>query len=71
MQGIAPHYYGKRPLQSDLLTLKVAAMAEAGAWKEISPMLDSLLKLEPGTPFGSNPPETLSEDDMAERYLQR
>ena len=48
LQGIAPHYYGKRPLQSDLLTLKVAAMAEAGAWKEISPILDSLLKLEPG-----------------------
>lgn len=48
LQSIAPHYYGKRPLQSDLLTLKVAAMAEAGAWKELTPLLDSLLKLEPG-----------------------
>ena len=48
LQGIAPHYYGKRPLQSDLLTLKVAAMAEARAWKELTPLLDSLLKLEPG-----------------------
>lgn len=46
--SIAPHYYGKKALQSDLLTLKAASMAEAGAWSEISPLLDSLLKLEPG-----------------------
>ena len=46
--SIAPHYYGKKALLSDLLTLKAAAMAEAGAWTEISPLLDSLLKLEPG-----------------------
>ena len=46
--SIAPHYYGKRALQSDLLALKASAMAEAGAWKEITPLLDTLLRLEPG-----------------------
>ena len=48
LMSIAPHYYGKKALQSDLLTLKAAVMAEAGAWDEIAPLLDSLLKLEPG-----------------------
>ena len=48
LQGIAPHYYGKRALQSDLLALKASAMAEAGAWKEITPLIDTLLRLEPG-----------------------
>lgn len=48
LMSIAPHYYGMRPLRSDLMTLKAASMAEAGAWKEISPLLDSLLQLEPG-----------------------
>ena len=46
--SIAPHYYGQRALQSDLLALKASAMAEAGAWKEIGPLLDTLLRLEPG-----------------------
>ena len=46
--SIAPHYYGKRALQSDLFALKASAMAEAGAWNEISPLLDTLLRLEPG-----------------------
>ena len=48
LMSIAAHYYGKKALQSDLFTLKAAAMAEAGAWDEIAPLLDSLLKLEPG-----------------------
>lgn len=46
--GISAHYYGKKALQSDLLTLKAAAMAEAGAWHDIEPLLDTLLRLEPG-----------------------
>lgn len=46
--SIAPHYYGKKALHSDLLALKASAMAEAGAWKEIAPLLDTLLRLEPG-----------------------
>ena len=46
--SIAPHYYGKKALQSDLLTLRASAMAEAGAWDEIAPLLDTLLRLEPG-----------------------
>ena len=46
--SIAPHYYGQRALQSELYVHKASAMAEAGAWNEISPLLDTLLKLEPG-----------------------
>ena len=46
--GIAPHYYGKKALQSDVLTLRASAMAEAGAWDDIGILLDTLLRLEPG-----------------------
>ena len=46
--SIAPHYYGQRKLQSDLLARKASSLAKAEAWTELKPMLDTLLKLEPG-----------------------
>ena len=48
LMSISAHYYGKKALLSDVLTVKAATMAEAGVWGEIAPLLDSLLKLEPG-----------------------
>lgn len=46
--SVSAHYYGKKELLSNVLTRKAAVMAESGAWDEIAPLLDSLLKLEPG-----------------------
>ena len=48
LQGIAPNYYGKTPLVSNLLSQQAAVLAETSQWDKLTSVLDSLLKLEPG-----------------------
>lgn len=48
LQRINSLYYGKTPLLSERLTQQAAILAEAGNWKDLPVVLDSLLKLEPG-----------------------
>ncbi len=48
LQGIAPNYYGKIPLVSNLLSQQAAILAETSQWDKLTTVLDSLLKLEPG-----------------------
>ena len=48
LQGIAPNYYGKTPLVSSILSQRAAILAETSQWEKLTPVLDSLLKLEPG-----------------------
>ena len=48
LQGIAPHYYGKTPLASNILSQKAAVLAETSQWEKLNTVLDSLIILEPG-----------------------
>jgi hypothetical protein len=48
LQGIAPNYYGFRPLLSDQYVYKAASLMEEKQWNELAPTLDTLFKLEPG-----------------------
>ena len=48
LQGIAPRYYGKTPLASNLLSQQASILAETNQWDKLNTILDSLLKLEPG-----------------------
>ena len=48
LQGIAPHYYGMRPLLSEKMSAQAASLVEYGDWKKLPTILDSVFKLEPG-----------------------
>lgn len=48
LQGIAPNYYGFRPLLSDQYVYKAASLTEEKQWDKLEPTLDTLFKLEPG-----------------------
>lgn len=48
LQKITPHYYGKRPLLSGILSAQAAIMTERGDWDNLPPLLDSIFKQEPG-----------------------
>lgn len=48
LQGISPHYYGKRPLQSEILAKQAAFHVERSDWNPLPALLDSIFKLEPG-----------------------
>ncbi len=52
LQSIAPHYYGKRPLLSEILAKQAATRVENGDWNAVPSILDSLFKLEPGNAEG-------------------
>ena len=52
LQGIAPNYYGFRPLLSDQYVYKAASLTEEKQWNELAPTLDTLFKLEPGNAEG-------------------
>ena len=52
LQGIAPNYYGFRPLLSDQYVYKAASLMEEKQWNELAPTLDTLFKLEPGNAEG-------------------
>lgn len=52
LQSIAPRYYGKRPLQSEIMAKKAAQLSEEEEWDELPSALDSLFKLEPGNAEG-------------------
>lgn len=48
LQGIAPHYYGRTPLLSNILSQQAASLAESAQWNKLNSILDSIFKLEPG-----------------------
>lgn len=48
LQGISPHYYGKRPLLSEMLAKQAASLVERADWNPLPVLLDSIFKLEPG-----------------------
>ncbi|MCQ2054070.1 MAG: hypothetical protein MJY82_02110 [Fibrobacter sp.] len=48
LQGIAPHYYGMRPLLSEYLARRASIYTENGEWDILPDILDSIFKLEPG-----------------------
>lgn len=52
LQSIAPHYYGKKPLLSDVMAKQAAIYVENGDWNSVPTILDSLFKLEPGNAEG-------------------
>ncbi|MBO7412694.1 MAG: hypothetical protein J6U20_03395 [Fibrobacter sp.] len=52
LQGIAPNYYGFRPLLSDQYVYKAASLTEEKQWNELAPTLDTLFELEPGNAEG-------------------
>lgn len=45
-------YYGKTPLLSTTLATEANRLASRKQWKELSPLLDSLLRVEPGNAEG-------------------
>lgn len=49
---ILPQYYGKRTLRSELFAHKAATLCEREMWDSLSPVLDTLLNLEPGNAEG-------------------
>lgn len=46
--AIDAHYYGQRPLYSSKLASQAVHMAKRKQWDNISPILDSIIKNEPG-----------------------
>lgn len=48
LQGISSHYYGKKPLLSNIVANLAAEKAESNNWNEVPALLDSVFKLEPG-----------------------
>lgn len=48
LRAIAPHYYGKKRLLSDIMVKNVAQLIEDEQWDELPKQLDSLFSLEPG-----------------------
>ena len=52
LASIAPHYYGKKALLSDMLAKQAADLVEREEWDELLPVLDSLFILEPGNAEG-------------------
>lgn len=45
-------HYGKKPLLSTILVTEANRLASRKQWKELSPLLDSLLQIEPGNAEG-------------------
>ncbi len=50
--SIAPHYYGKKTLLSEMYAKQAADIVEHEEWEDLPPVLDTLFKLEPGNAEG-------------------
>lgn len=48
LYSISANYYGQRELYSSRLAYRAAKLSEIGKWDEMPPLLDSLIKQEPG-----------------------
>ena len=46
--AIDSHYYGQRPLYTNKLTTQAVLQAKQGRWGNISPILDTIIRNEPG-----------------------
>lgn len=52
LTALAPHYYGQKKLQSEVLAQKANQLVANDQWEEMHEMLDTLFSLEPGNAEG-------------------